>query len=71
MFGLNQVEIEEAFYYLDEVRQMGSLNMLGAAAPLAASMCWDKGLARSVLTLWMETFSEEPAYIRAQKVLAK
>lgn len=49
------------FEFLDDLRQSGSINMFGAAPYLAAEYPdLGKNNARSVLTLWQNTFSDEP-----------
>ena len=61
---------DEMLEYLDDLREGGSINMLGAAAPLANEFAlYYKSMAgnyrpnlrkaRSYLVYWMETFGNE------------
>lgn len=66
-FELKQLTM--AFGFLDEVREDGSINMFGAAPVLAQMYGIPKHDAREILTLWMDSFSEEEADVRAEKAL--
>jgi hypothetical protein len=45
----------EMFEFLDELREGGTINMMGAARPLAAEFDLPKSEAREVLFAWMES----------------
>lgn len=57
------------FEYLDGLRESGSTNMYGAARYLQEDLDLDRDEARSVLSHWMRTFSDEPPLARARKAL--
>ena len=46
------------FEYLDELRESGVTNMLGSPAYLARTFGMDKEKAQTIVTKWMNTFSE-------------
>ena len=55
--------VDEAFEYLDRLRESGATNMFGAGPYVArflglGSKGAEQKLAREILTGWMETFSE-------------
>lgn len=47
---------EEVFTFLDELREEGSTNMMGATADIRAEFNCDKRVARDLLFEWMDTF---------------
>lgn len=49
---------EEAFKYLDNLRESGVTNMFGAGSYLEFEFGIDKREARQILTKWMSTFSQ-------------
>ena len=49
---------EEAFEYLDSLRESGVTNMFGAAAYLQERFDCSRAEAREMLFDWMETYSE-------------
>ena len=49
---------KEQLEYLDELRESGVTNMMGAGAYLVEEFGLSRRIARSVLAEWMETFSE-------------
>ena len=49
---------EKHLKYLDNLRESGQTNMLGAGSYLEKKFKMDKGKARKVLVYWMETFDE-------------
>jgi len=50
---------QEHLDFLDQLRESGVTNMLGAAPYLVKHMGLDKTTARKVLSYWMETFGKE------------
>jgi len=52
---------DDMLEYLDELRDSGATNMYGAGRWLEAAFCLPKRDARTVLTYWMETFSQRHA----------
>ena len=63
--------LEEAFVFLDELRDSGVTNMFGGAAYLADEFNLDKDVSRKILKKWMDTFGDgtESAIVRAKKAL--
>jgi len=51
-----------AFDLLHSIRETGSINMLGAGAPLAEMMEIPKQEARKFLALWMANYREDKNY---------
>jgi hypothetical protein len=51
-----KVELEEAFEYLEELRDSGITNMYGAAPYLAAEFSITNSDAREILSKWMESY---------------
>lgn len=49
---------DEMLNFLDDLRESGITNMFGAAPYLAREYGISKAEARSVLSYWMQTFSE-------------
>lgn len=60
----------EVFEYLDELRESGSTNMFGAGPYVAREFGLSDVQARKFCTAWLNTFSDEPAHVRASKVPA-
>lgn len=52
---------QEIFEYLDELRESGITNMLGAAEYIENMFDVDRKTARTMLSNWMNTFSERHA----------
>ena len=53
-----ELEGNEYFEYLDELRESGATNMYGAGAYLQEEFDLDRPEARKILVEWMETFGE-------------
>ena len=51
-----KVELEEAFEFLEDLRQSGVTNMYGAAPYLAAEFHISNSEAREILGKWMESY---------------
>jgi hypothetical protein len=51
-----KVELEEAFEYLEELRESGITNMYGAAPYVAAEFHISNSEAREILGKWMESY---------------
>jgi hypothetical protein len=51
-----KVELEEAFEFLEELRESGVTNMYGAAPYLAAEFFISNSEAREILGKWMESY---------------
>jgi len=49
---------DEHLEYLDDLRESGATNMLGAATYLADAYDLDNATARTYLQYWMRTFGE-------------
>jgi hypothetical protein len=49
----------EYYEYLDELRESGEINMLGAAPYLATAFGLSKAEARKVLANWMQDFGKD------------
>jgi hypothetical protein len=49
---------QEQLEFLDKLRESGVTNMFGASPYLEREFGLDRSTARSVLSNWMETFSE-------------
>src|SRR5690606_23952199 len=56
---MTQQELAEYFEYLDDLRDSGATNMFGAAPYLAGSFDLRTGEARSILSMWMNTFDPD------------
>lgn len=56
---LNREELTEAFEYLDELRESGRTNMLGAAEYVVDELGWERAEAPEATSLWMKTFDGE------------
>lgn len=52
---------EEHLVYLDDLRESGRTNMMGARPYLVAEFDLDSRLAGEILTYWMNTFSSRKA----------
>lgn len=52
-----------AFYYLNNLRSSGEINMFGAGPYVQREFGIDKVEARSLVSLWMSNFNEEGDYI--------
>ena len=52
---------EDMRYYLNGLREGGSMNMFGAAAPLCNEYALSKKDSFTCLEYWMNTFSEDNA----------
>ena len=50
------VELEEAFEFLEELRESGVTNMYGAAPYVAAEFHISNSEAREILGKWMESY---------------
>ena len=59
------LDLIDAFEWLDRKRESGAINMFGAAPYLADAKGFGIKEARSVLSAWMETYTDEPAEDRA------
>lgn len=57
------------FEYLDGLRKSGATSMYGAARYLQEDLDLSRDDARSVLSHWMRTFSDEPPLERARKAM--
>lgn len=55
---MEDVNKEEVFKYLDDLRETGSTNMFGATPYIVEAFDVDKRTARSLLREWMDTFDE-------------
>lgn len=62
-------QLIEFFEYLDDLRESGTVNMLGASPSLREEFDLGKSKSRSVLSLWMITFSTKKA-VEERVVLA-
>jgi hypothetical protein len=51
-------DMSQYFRYLDRLREIGSINMHGAAAPLQKAFGLERVEANRVLDLWIATFDE-------------
>ena len=51
-----KVELEEAFEFLEELRESGVTNMYGAAPYVAAEFHISNSEAREILGKWMESY---------------
>lgn len=49
-------ELDEYETYLDDLRESGETNMLGAGSYLVKEFSIDKREARAILSYWMKTF---------------
>lgn len=59
----NTTELErEIFQYLNELRDSGETNMLGARPYLEAHFAMDRLDARKYLTMWMNNFDPSGQY---------
>lgn len=56
--GVSEEDLQKMLKWLDGLRKVGSINMFGAARPLAARFKIDMDVARKVHVYWMETFGE-------------
>ena len=54
----NENDMEEYFAYLEELRESGKTNMLGAV-PYLPELSHDCARAHEILTAWMHSFDEE------------
>ena len=52
-------EEKEHFDYLEELRDSGTTNMMGAGRYLAAEFALDKSTAKGILLKWMKIEEEE------------
>lgn len=60
----------EVFEYLDDLRESGAVNMFGAAIYVSDHFDLHIGLARGMVSAWMETFdSNIPAAERVERYL--
>jgi hypothetical protein len=50
---------EECFLWLDELRNSGSINMLGARTPLKEHFGFTSNQATEVLSAWMRSFEKQ------------
>lgn len=50
---------EEHLEFLDELRESGVTNMLGARSYILKEFAVSKEIATQILTYWMETFGDE------------
>ena len=53
---------QEAFQFLNVLRDSGATNMFGAAPYLQDELSIDKRLSRSLVTMWMSVFSDDGKY---------
>jgi hypothetical protein len=67
--NLTNETLAERFEYLDRLRESGVTNMFGAAPYVASHFDTPADEAGTVLTLWMNTFSDEAPAERAAKAL--
>ena len=58
MVEVEHSELEEAFVYLDGLRESGATNMFGAAPWLQSEFGWEKTKSREILQMWMKSFDE-------------
>lgn len=61
--------LEDAFIYLDDLRESWATNMYGAGSWLSDEFSYTRKEASAVLVAWMKTFSDKPAYDRAKEIL--
>jgi hypothetical protein len=66
---MDDYELSEIFRYLDQLRKSGVTNMFGAGACLQEMFGMERREASKALTMWMNTFSDEPAEDRAELAL--
>lgn len=65
-------QLVEAFEYLDEVRESGNINMFDSSRYVAANLRHDIKTARSIVSLWMQTYNDELSITdRANNALSK
>jgi hypothetical protein len=57
----------EIFEFLDDLRQSGETNMFGAAPYIEGEFGLSLREARVTLRAWMDSFSDEPASVRAAR----
>jgi len=57
------------FKFLDALRESGATNMLGAGPYLTEAFDIPRGDANKILQAWWKNFSDEPAEVRAEKVI--
>ena len=57
----------EAFEYLDKLRASGITNMFGAAPYMERELGMSRHGARTILSKWMMTYSDQPASSRAEQ----
>jgi hypothetical protein len=55
---INELNLDEVFQYLDELRESGDTNMYGAGPYVQREFGLDRNEARILVLEWMNTFSE-------------
>lgn len=55
---MSESERQEIFEYLDELREIGTVNMYGAAPYVQDKFGLSKKEARTILLEWMENFGK-------------
>lgn len=55
---MDEEEIDEFLFYLDELRESGVINMFGAVPYIAVNFKYDDMTAKECLLFWMDTFSK-------------
>ncbi len=68
---MNKEKLNTVFAYLDELRDSGDVNMLGATEKLIADFEMPEIEAKQFLQLWMDTFTlEDTLEQRVNKAIA-
>lgn len=69
---VDRFDLTEYFEYLDELREIGEMNMFGAAPYLEEEYALSENDARKILNIWMQTYDEdEELDDRVEKALIK
>lgn len=55
---MNEIDKDEVFEFLDDLRESGATNMFGAAAYIVAEFGITSAEASTLLSEWMKTFSD-------------
>jgi hypothetical protein len=65
---ISKADLVKYFRYLDELRELGATNMFGAGQYLEEAFELKKSDARTVLSHWMETFSDDTVEERVNEI---
>lgn len=69
---INVDDVTTVFEYLDDLRESGETNMLGAAPYVQKQFKVGRDEARKLACAWMETFDgDDPALARAQEAIKR